>query len=172
MIHIPDEFKNIPEAEALRRADAEFTQALEEEVRALKAFRRPRWIRFWRKGDELEHTGQRVRATGEALDKALQSFDAATGEPKPADLTQAVIAAVEKQFTLQLHPGVQECLRRSCGRTLPLLREATPEQLDRVRLAAIKLSRGDFEDLRLIIARAHEDWRDIVHAADSMPKED
>jgi len=52
-----------------------------------------------------------------------------------------------------------------CGDNLPLWQPADPRGLERIRFAALKLSNGDLDELRLAVAMAQVDWRDVLVAA-------
>jgi hypothetical protein len=56
-------------------------------------------------------------------------------------------------------------LMEQCGRNLPFLKGADEYDLERVRFAALKLSRGDIGELRRAIRLAKVDWRDLLLAA-------
>lgn len=56
-------------------------------------------------------------------------------------------------------------LEVECGRNLPFCEGSTPEDLERLRFAALKLSGGNLKDLRLAIQLAKTDWRDLLLAA-------
>jgi hypothetical protein len=58
-------------------------------------------------------------------------------------------------------------LEEHCGDSLPLIgTNATPQSLERVRFAALKLSQGDLTQLRRAVELANLDWRDLLVAAD------
>jgi hypothetical protein len=50
-----------------------------------------------------------------------------------------------------------------CGTNLPLMDD--PELVDRIRVAAIKMSDGDMAKLREAVEVAKVDWRDLLVAA-------
>jgi hypothetical protein len=50
-----------------------------------------------------------------------------------------------------------------CGANLPLMDD--PELLERIRVAAIKMSDGDMAKLRQAVDVAKVDWRDLLVAA-------
>ncbi len=56
-------------------------------------------------------------------------------------------------------------LRNECGENLPLWSDTSSSGLDRVRLAAIKISRGSVPRLRDAVELAKTDWRDVLVAA-------
>jgi hypothetical protein len=62
---------------------------------------------------------------------------------------------------------VEDLLCRECGDALPMLGAAvTPENLERVRFAALRVSGGRFDRLREAISIAQRDWRDLLVEAD------
>ena len=58
-------------------------------------------------------------------------------------------------------------LLNECGRTLPLMSDATPKSLEQIRLAVIKLANGNLDDLRRHVQTAKRDWRDVIVAAET-----
>src|SRR5688572_24216650 len=107
MLKIPPEFRDIPEADDLRRADAAFTAALERERRASQ-----------RSGERVHLVSEQLRHAQDELRRAEEAFDAATGEPKRVGLTPAVLAELSRQFPAHQHQLVTDVLDESCGRTL------------------------------------------------------
>ena len=59
-----------------------------------------------------------------------------------------------------------DILVHECGSNLPSCGNATPASLERLRFAALKLSRGDLQRLRDATELAKVDWRDLLMAAD------
>ena len=53
-------------------------------------------------------------------------------------------------------------IEEDCGANLPFCESATPESAERIRFAALKLSRGDLGELRSIAEQASIDWRDVL----------
>lgn len=156
MFDIPQEFQNIPEAVRLRRAEAEFSKAIQEERHVIG-----------QTDERAQRIGEQARRTHAELKEAQRAFDAATGEPKPVGLTPAVIAEIERQFPASQHEEVIHLLDRSCGRTLPFFRDATAEKLEHIRLCALKMGAGDLARLRQAVELANRDWRDLIVAANS-----
>ena len=66
----------------------------------------------------------------------------------PADLNDAEILLVEE-----------------CGRNLPFYENATPESLERIRFAAMKIANGSIDRLCDAIQLALIDWRDLLVSA-------
>jgi|SRR5215471_6256395 len=57
-------------------------------------------------------------------------------------------------------------LEEHCGDSLPALgTQTTPESLERIRFAALKLSKGDLAQLHRAVDLAARDWRDLLVAA-------
>lgn len=81
------------------------------------------------------------------------------------DLSGPTVERVESMFAAEDLETVCELLENECGSTLPFSDDATPSSLERVRFAALKLSRGDVERLVEAIALAQTDWRDLLVAA-------
>jgi len=52
-----------------------------------------------------------------------------------------------------------------CGDNLPFAEGADPFSLERIRFAALKLSRGDLTELQDWVQHAHIDSRDLLMAA-------
>jgi hypothetical protein len=154
MFKIPDEFRDTPEAAKVREAEARFEAAIEQEKRITQ-----------HSGERMHLITGQFRQAQEELQRARDAFDAATGEPKLAGLTPAVVEEVAKHFPFAQHQQVRELLDRNCGRMIPFRREATAEQLEWTRLAVLRLSKGDFSELGKWVQLASIDERDVVHAA-------
>lgn len=52
-----------------------------------------------------------------------------------------------------------------CGTNLPFCEKSTPESLERIRFATLKLSKGSIRQLRESVDLAKMDWRDALVAA-------
>lgn len=59
----------------------------------------------------------------------------------------------------------ERLLAEECGSNLPFCENSTPESLERLRFAALKLSNGSLPELRKAVALAKLDWRDLLMAA-------
>jgi hypothetical protein len=58
-------------------------------------------------------------------------------------------------------------LAHECAENLPLIGgSATPDSLERIRFAAVRLSGGNLDRLRDAITLAQTDWRDLLVAAE------
>jgi len=151
MYQIPDEFRDLPEALRLKQAQSEF-RAASQQGRHL-----PRDDK-----DRLRTIGEQLRRAQVELQKAQAAFDAATGEPKPVGLTPAVLEEIARHFPPEQRPQVSEFLDRACGRTIPLRREATAQELEYIRLCVLRLSKGDLVELRKWVELANKDERDVL----------
>ena len=160
MFKIPDEFRDTPEAAKVREATARFEAAIEQQKRIAR-----------QSGERVHLVTGQLRQAQEELQRAQNAFDAATGEPKLAGLTPAVVEEVAKHFPPAQHQQVQELLERDCGRTIPFRREATAEQLEWTPLAVLRLSKGDFSELGRWVELANIDERDVVHAGFPLMKD-
>ncbi len=56
-------------------------------------------------------------------------------------------------------------LVEECGRNLPYHENATPESLERIRFAAMKIANGSIDRLCDAIQLAQSDWRDVLVSA-------
>ncbi len=77
--------------------------------------------------------------------------------------TQAVIAHLFDSATASF---VEQLLVDECGSNLPLYKPTTPEGLERIQLAVLKISNGDQDKLLEAILLAKQDWRDVLVWAD------
>lgn len=60
---------------------------------------------------------------------------------------------------------VTALLETHCADNLPSHAQATPESLERIRFAALKVAGKDIEKLRAAVGLAGIDWRDLLVAA-------
>ena len=79
-----------------------------------------------------------------------------------SDQTRCRLQAV---FPVELRPYAEALLVEECSANLPFLEAATPEQLERIRFVALKLSEGTIDGLCDAIQLAQVDWRDLLVAA-------
>jgi hypothetical protein len=79
-------------------------------------------------------------------------------------LTMRVQAVIEKLFA---ETGDRETVRaillEECGESLPLA--GNPDQIERIQLAVLKVSRGEAGKFLETAALAQMDWRDVLMAA-------
>ena len=159
MLKIPDEFGDLPEAAKLREAQIRFKAAAERGKDLAGTSR-----------EQMGVIGGELRQAQEGLKRAQAEFDAATGEPKPVGLTAPVVEEVTRLFSAQQRDEVMSLMDRACGRTIPFHREATAEELERIRLCVLRLSGGNLGKLRDWIELANIDARDVLHAAAIHPQ--
>ncbi len=74
-------------------------------------------------------------------------------------LTQQIM---EKIFPQTLWMEVTSLLETQCGQNLPLCQDGTPESMQRIRFAALKVSEGNMEKFHEAIDLAKLDWRDLL----------
>jgi hypothetical protein len=67
---------------------------------------------------------------------------------------------VQKVFTPDQAETAGQMLVAECGQNLPFLEHCDEQKLERVRFAALKISRGDLHRLQQAIDQAKRDWRD------------
>lgn len=56
-------------------------------------------------------------------------------------------------------------LVHECGNNIPDCEHSSPEQMERIRFSALKLSQGDISKLESAIELAKIDWRDLFMSA-------
>ncbi len=78
----------------------------------------------------------------------------------------ALSPATQQRLAALFRPSEQEpaaaLLVERCGSNLPFFAAGTPEGLERVRFAVLKLSQGDLDQLREFARLAETDWRDLL----------
>lgn len=77
-------------------------------------------------------------------------------------LSEPTTARVRVLFSPDEQEAAIRLLEEDCGANLPFCESATPESAERIRFAALKLSRGDLGELRSIVEQASIDWRDVL----------
>jgi len=159
MYKIPEKFRDLPEADRLRRAQAAFAAAAEE----------GRGLTFENE-ERVCLVGERLRNAQNELGKAQKAFDLVTGEPKPVGLTPAVIAEIRKHFPEGQHALIEQILDKDCGRTIPFCREANAQELEYIRLCVLRLSKGSLSELCEWVELANIDQRDVLLPAAPLMK--
>lgn len=81
-------------------------------------------------------------------------------------LTPRTYEHIASLFGGDLREPVAQRLQAECGENLPLWHDKTPEGLERIRFAVLKLSAGELGRLDVYIREAQLDWRDVLVAAD------
>ena len=72
---------------------------------------------------------------------------------------------VEALFDSSDVPAAELILVSRCGARLPGMSRATAVDLERIRFAALRLSKGRLADLADAVTLAETDWRDLLVAA-------
>jgi hypothetical protein len=80
-------------------------------------------------------------------------------------LSPLTMALVKKIFPNHIDEAKQ-LLEEQCGQNLPFCENGTPESLERLRFAALKVSNGKLGDLIKAVNLAKIDWRDLLVWAD------
>lgn len=81
-------------------------------------------------------------------------------------LTERTVAIIGQLFLAAERGPAAELLATECADRLPLYRPTTPEGLERVQFAALRLSGGRLAQLRAAVELARIDWRDLLVAAE------
>jgi len=85
--------------------------------------------------------------------------------PSPVQLSGNTLRLVRRIFPPGDHAAIIATLEARCGSGLPLWVSPTPEGLERIRFAVLKLSSGSLPEFERAIAIANTDWRDVLVAA-------
>lgn len=78
------------------------------------------------------------------------------------DLTSRTKEVIAHLFNPATVPFVEQLLADECGDNLPLYKPTTPEGLERIQFAVLKISNGDQDKLLEAILLAKRDWRDVL----------
>lgn len=81
------------------------------------------------------------------------------------ELSAATWNIVQKLFLPEYQQEVGQLLEYECGNNLPFCENSDKEDLERIRFAVLKMSKGDIDKLRRVIKLAQEDWRDVLMGA-------
>ena len=161
MRNIPDKYKDLPAAQVLAAAQTEFlkaSQALVEANHAAQAAGR-------RLSAEMEERAKSLGDAEQRMKAAETAFDLATGGPQAKPLSDLVRKKVQQSFPAEKHSRVIELLETECADNLPFT-DGTPQSLERVRLAVVKVSAGNENKLCEQLEMAKRDWRDVINAAE------
>jgi hypothetical protein len=72
---------------------------------------------------------------------------------------------IDLLFAPDLRHEAATWLASECGRNLPLAKDASDAAIERIQIAALKVSGGDLDGLVRAIELAQRDWRDLLVAA-------
>ena len=81
------------------------------------------------------------------------------------ELSENTLRLVRHIFPSAQRACVIAALESKCGSGIPLWVSPTPEGLERLRFAVLKLSSGSLPELERAVAIANTDWRDVLVAA-------
>jgi hypothetical protein len=84
---------------------------------------------------------------------------------KAIELTPDTERLVQVLFAQEHHASVLALLRTQCGAGVHFGPSPTPESMERLRFAVLKLSEGSMEKLARALEVANIDWRDVLVAA-------
>lgn len=115
---------------------------------------------------ELLSAAEKTSSAAQELLQAKRDCGEATVGTEAVDLTDVVRRKVCQLFPLEEQVVAIHLLEKECGRGLPFQESANPSDLERVRLAVLKLSEGKLAVLRQQIHLAKTDWRDVLLAAE------
>ena len=115
--------------------------------------------------DEMHSAAQRL---DEAQDKLRLAESIDDRQFEPVALTKIVLTKIERTFAPQDRQEAMSLLVNECGRNLPFKADATPESLEQIRLAVIKLANGDLVELQRQVQTAKIDYRDVIAAAEEI----
>jgi hypothetical protein len=131
---------------------------------------------------ELVDANKRARAAGQLVSEKMhaaverlnhaqenlkQTELAHPRQYEPVPLTELVRAKIDQTFSPQDGSVAKDLLIKECGRNLPLKTNATPQSLEQIRLAVVKLANGNLEELHRHVQTAKSDWRDVIVPAES-----
>lgn len=86
--------------------------------------------------------------------------------PIETPLSARTEAVVDRLFPeASLRERVRQELMVRCGTGLPMSELSTPEELERLRFAALKLAGGRFQEFVYAVQLSNIDWRDVLLAA-------
>lgn len=83
----------------------------------------------------------------------------------PIPLSPETGRRVDAVFRGRERDSAVALLTAHCADNLPLWVDTTEKGLERIRFAALKLSKGDLAALERAVHRAQVDWRDVLVAA-------
>ena len=88
-----------------------------------------------------------------------------SGEAPDARLADAVLARIDRLFVPDARVAAAALLAERCGGNLPGTGGWPAHAIERIQVAALKLSGGDFAALIEAVRIANIDWRDVLVAA-------
>ena len=77
-------------------------------------------------------------------------------------LSKKTVRLVEKKCPRVLRSVLIRLLETECADNLPYINEASPEGLERIRFAVIKIGQGSRQEFIKAVELAKIDWRDLL----------
>ncbi len=84
----------------------------------------------------------------------------------PTSLSKRTILLANALFDEPALSRIKKVLEEEVGEDLPFCDDSSPEQMERLRFAALNLIHRDVADWDWVIELAKSDWRDLLMAAD------
>jgi hypothetical protein len=81
-------------------------------------------------------------------------------------LTRTTRLLIKALFPASEINAVEKLLTEKCGDNLPSIENSTAAGMERVRYAALKVSRGDYVSLVKAVEQAQTDWHELLVSAD------
>jgi len=78
------------------------------------------------------------------------------------ELSMRTTSLIEKSFPTESQEDVKNTLIENVGETLAFSERSTPECLERIRFAVVKLTLEDNYSLEQAVELANLDWRDLL----------
>ena len=109
----------------------------------------------------VRSTRFQVRPDHDAMLERLKPnvADDDTSEPGTPEISPATEERIRLMFAPQDQARVRVLLRNHVGDRLP---DCNPQDIDRIRLAVLKLSNGKLDKLEKAVHAAKIDWRDVL----------
>jgi|GEM_PF-1284451 len=162
MREIPPKYEDSAVGKALKEAQETFLKASQELLTANRTARAGNYANT----NEAQDKASALLEAEERMKAAEAAFDLVTGGSEPVPLTDAVRRKVLQSFPVEQRAEVIRMLERECANNLPFSDIGTPEGLERIRLAVLKVANGNQAELRRQIDAAKSDWRDVINAAE------
>jgi hypothetical protein len=157
----PDKYENLAATERLEKVRAEFSAAL----RAVSEANLKARADNYRDTTEMQEKAKYLSTVEQRLKEAKADLELVTGGPDIVASTPLVVKKVRLSFPSE-HDDVIRLLEKEIGRNLPYREKDSAEDLERVRLAVLKIASGSLAELRRQIDIAKVDWRDVLNSAE------
>jgi len=115
---------------------------------------------------KLAPIAEELKAAQQRLRDLRSKFPDDDG-PMSISLTALVAEKIERMFALKERSEARSLLEEDCAANLPFIKKEGDLNLERIRLAVLKLSGGNLSDLKRFISIANVDWRDVLALAEA-----